>query len=393
MIPQARTVGAVLVKRSIHRTTTGLNIYKNGKAIILTLNRPKALNSLDTAMCADLKSLLLQWRDEDEGRRPLLFVVKGAGDRSFCAGGDVKAVWQELQEMRTRSQSVGTGARGSLHVDFFRTEYEMNYLLGTTTIPQVSLWNGIVMGGGVGISVLGKYRVATEKTIFAMPETAIGLFPDVGSSYWLPKLKPAGFGLYMGLSGARLEASDLIQTEIATHFVLSSHLENLESDLSKIDDSRQVDQILATFHLKSLPFLKTSNAVLPLSAVKITDVFASHDDEPDVRLEKILEKLSARARTCSWSKDTLERISNMSRTSLLLTQLQLKRGATMTLKECLEMEFRLMMRCIAAPDFTEGIRAVLIDKDHSPRWVSTPNSQGLRDYFSNLEKAENELAL
>jgi enoyl-CoA hydratase/carnithine racemase len=139
------------------------------KTCILTLNRPKALNSLDTAMCADLKSLLLQWRDEDEGRRPLLFVVKGAGDRSFCAGGDVKAVWQELQEMRTRSQSVGTGARGSLHVDFFRTEYEMNYLLATSLVPQISLWDGIVMGGGVGVSMYGRYRVATEKTVFAMP--------------------------------------------------------------------------------------------------------------------------------------------------------------------------------------------------------------------------------
>ncbi len=162
----------------------------------IELNRPKALNALSLDMCHQMKALLKN-DINGEGSDVAAFIVKGAGGKAFCAGGDVRAIYTELGECSKNGIRIGTGQPGFLHTDFFRHEYIMNYLLGTSIVPQISLWDGIVMGGGVGISVLGEFRVATEKSLFAMPETAIGLFPDVGSSAWLPHLED-GYGNYIG---------------------------------------------------------------------------------------------------------------------------------------------------------------------------------------------------
>ena len=360
-------------------------------AVSLTLNRPKALNALDGPMCQEVKDALLRWR-RDPGDRPSVFVVKGAGGKAFCAGGDVKTVWQELQDLRSTaspSTAIGSGTRGSVHSDFFRVEYEMNYLLGTSEVPQVSLWDGIVMGGGVGISALGKYRVATEKTLFAMPETAIGLFPDVGSSYWLPLLEPRGFGLYMGLTGARLRAADLLNSGVATHYVTSDLIGDLECSLSAVSASTAVKDILDGFHARSIASIDASKSVLPKQAQRIADTFGSASG-----VAQVIEALQSDA--SDWSKETLSLISKMSPTSMLVTYEQLKRGKSRPLQECLEMEFRLMMRCMSAPDFTEGIRAVLIDKDHSPKWnpkaVSDVTQEQCSNYFEPLPTG-NELKL
>ena len=144
-----------------------------GKSIVLNLNRPKALNSLDNEMCDDISNKILSWH---ENELPNVFIVKGNGGKSFCAGGDVKSIANKLEQPNKNAEN------------FFRSEYKMNYLLGTSKVPQVSLWDGIVMGGGVGLSVYGKFRIATEKSLFAMPECAIGIFPDVGASWFLPRL-------------------------------------------------------------------------------------------------------------------------------------------------------------------------------------------------------------
>lgn len=195
--------------------------------LIVDLNRPKALNSLTTEMCKDMRHLLLSKinppasagvKKEDAVGA---FIVKGKGGKAFCAGGDVKTIWQGLMTSPDYEADK-----------FFRTEYYMNYLLGTSNAPQVSFWDGIVMGGGVGISIFGEFRVATEKTMFAMPETAIGLFPDVGSSAWLPHLED-GYGAYIGLTGSRLGPADLVHTNIATHFINSDKLADVERDIEK----------------------------------------------------------------------------------------------------------------------------------------------------------------
>ena len=368
-------------------------VFERSSANMATilLNRPKALNALNIDMCAGMKSHLLDWRGNLQP--PHLFVLKGAGGKAFCAGGDVKTVWQELHD-RGASIPIGTGERGLVHTDFFRQEYEMNYLLGTSKVVQVSLWDGIVMGGGVGISVLGAFRVATEKTMFAMPETAIGLFPDVGSSSWLPHLKPTGFGLYMGLSGARLRAADLLATGIATHFISSEKLPELESALASLETTSdsahmRVKTLLQSFHEQSIPNMDTSQGILPRYASNITATFGSTACSP----EDILRTLEANAPTCTWSRETLQLISKMSPTSLQLTCRQLQEGQGKNLGECLEMEFRLVMRCMAAPDFKEGIRALLVDKDHNPKWQpATSRDDKMQGYFAPLVP-HNELNL
>jgi enoyl-CoA hydratase/carnithine racemase len=171
-------------------------VSQNKQLLIVELNRPKALNALSLEMCNQIKTLLLE-RINSENSTVGAFLLKGSGEKAFCAGGDVKSIWQELINMKNNQSTIGNGKPGFLHTDFFRQEYIMNYLLGTSLKPQISIWNGIVMGGGVGVSVLGEFRVATEKSMFAMPETAIGLFPDVGSSAWLPHLAD-GYGNYIG---------------------------------------------------------------------------------------------------------------------------------------------------------------------------------------------------
>lgn len=236
-----------------------VRVTQQNKLLVLELNRPKALNSLSMEMCTEIKSLLLE-KINTPASDVAAFIVKGSGGKAFCAGGDVKAMWSELmtagQENSIPLALVGSGKPGYLHTDFFRQEYIMNYLLGTSLKPQVSLWDGIVMGGGVGLSVLGEFRVATEKSLFAMPETAIGLFPDVGSTAWLPHL-PDGYGAYIGLTGARLGPADLIHTGIATHFISSARLAAVEAEMAQAlpldpaESRKHIKAVLDSFQAQS----------------------------------------------------------------------------------------------------------------------------------------------
>jgi enoyl-CoA hydratase/carnithine racemase len=197
------------MKRFSTETGSELSLLwrKHGRVAIAHLNRPKVLNSLSIDVCKEMNGHLIEWKRATT-HDVTAFILKSTSEKAFCAGGDVKAIWTAA-EARRGSADLGTGNPGSLETDFFREEYTMNYLLGTSPIPQVSLWNGIVMGGGVGISIFGNFRVATEKALFAMPETTIGLVPDVGGSFWLPHIQPAGAGLYVGLSGCRLGKIDV----------------------------------------------------------------------------------------------------------------------------------------------------------------------------------------
>lgn len=232
-------------------------VKKLGKSATLTLNRPKALNALNSEMCNIVKQSLNLWNKNmnqtdvkvdtsllpaDAPEKVTSFLMNSSSEKAFCAGGDVRQLWDDCMDA-TKTDTLGLGHRDRISANFFVEEYEMNYMLGTSTIPQVSVWNGITMGGGVGISVLGDFRIATEKTLFAMPETAIGLFPDVGSSAWLPHLAP-GVGEYIGLTGVRLGPGDLVFTGIATHYIPSSKLGELEQKIAEsqadsTDESRK----------------------------------------------------------------------------------------------------------------------------------------------------------
>merc|ERR1712137_794272 len=186
-----------------------------GNKCLITLNRPKALNALNLNMIRQITPALKKWQAEEK----VLVLIKGTGGKAFCAGGDVRTIVESRHDPNS-----------TLAQDFFSEEYQLNYLISTLEIPYIALIDGITMGGGVGLSVHCHYRVATERTLFAMPETAIGFFPDVGGTYFLPKLK-GKLGLFLGLTGYRLKGADVYHAGIATHALNSTNLGEIEQEL------------------------------------------------------------------------------------------------------------------------------------------------------------------
>lgn len=286
-------------------------------------------------------------------------IIKGAGEKSFCAGGDVRTVVE------------GSVADGK---EFFRNEYRNNELIGNYKKPYIAIIDGITMGGGVGLSVHGKYRVATERTLFAMPETAIGLFPDVGGGFFLPKM-PGNMGAYLGLTGFRLKGRDVQKAGVATHYVESSSLADLEAELVNCKNAMQIDKVLQKFTPKD-----TTEFVLQPHLAQIEKAFSGET------VEEILKRLHADG--SEWAMSTLKLLSKMSPTSLKVTLRQLQLGKSMTLRECLQMEFRLAAHCCINSDFKEGVRALLIDKDQQPKWnpdqVEKVTQDHVNRFFSPL---------
>mmetsp|Transcript_39229 Transcript_39229/g.122752 ORF Transcript_39229/g.122752 Transcript_39229/m.122752 type:complete len:310 (-) Transcript_39229:127-1056(-) len=300
---------------------------------------------------------------------------------------------------------------------FFRMEYKMNRRVGTNATPQVSLWNGIVMGGGVGASVHGAARVATDTTMFAMPETAIGLFPDVGGSRWLPRL-PQGpaVGLFLGLTGARMSAGDLLAFGVATHYCPAEQLPQLEAALIDAADAAPQgdlaaaaafvdDAITAAGAGGAEPPVSKLEPVLPYIEEFFGSAFATGQAASAAGpghagvegLKSLLENLEAAAAGSSdkaeWAAKTLKTLGRMSPTALAVTTEQLVNGLELpSIDECLQMEFRLALRC-ATPDgdFFEGVRALLMDKDNSPTWNAAPAASDVAAYFAPLGESVSEL--
>ncbi|KAK2849672.1 hypothetical protein Q7C36_008455 [Tachysurus vachellii] len=338
---------------------------KVGNSGVITLNRPKALNALNLSMIRLLYPQLKKWENDPETD---LVIIKGAGDKAFCAGGDIRAV--------TEAGKVGD----SLAQDFFREEYILNNTIGTYRKPYVALIDGITMGGGVGLSVHGRFRVATEKTLFAMPETAIGLFPDVGGGYFLPRLQ-GKLGLFLALTGFRLKGRDVQRSGVATHFVQSEKLSALEKDLSclKSPSAGDVAAVLDTYQEQS-----ALDSEKPFVLQQHTDAINRLFDCSNV--EEILEKLQKDQ--SAFAQKQAETLSKMSPTSLKLTFRQLQAGAGLSLQEVLVMEYRLSQACMRGHDFYEGVRAVLIDKDQRPKWkpatLAEVSEQCVEDSFASL---------
>ncbi len=303
-----------------------------GRAGFVTLNRPRALNSLTLPMIEAMDARLAAWAT-DPGID--VVVVRGAGERAFCAGGDVRAIWQ-------------AGKDGDpLTRDFFRAEYRLNRRIKIYPKPYVALMDGITMGGGVGVSVHGRIRVATERTLFAMPETRIGLFPDVGGSHFLPRLE-GKLGLYLGLTGARLKAADALHAGIATHYVESARLQDVEVALADGD----VTLTGLTGDPGPAPLAKHRAAIdRCFAGVTVEGIMAALEDEGG-----------------EWAATALEALRGASPTSLKITAEELRRGAKLDFDGSMTMEFRLSQACLARHDSYEGIRAALIDKDNAPQW-------------------------
>ncbi|KAL9967456.1 hypothetical protein ACROYT_G025678 [Oculina patagonica] len=338
------------------------------KVGVITLNRPKALNALNLNMIRQIYPVLQKW---DVDPAVSLVMIKGTGDRAFCAGGDVRAIAE-------------AGKKGDeLTKVFFKEEYMLNHAIGTLQTPYVAFINGITMGGGVGLSVHGRFRVATESTVFAMPETAIGLFPDVGGGYVLPRMK-GKLGLYLALTGQRLKGYDVKHAGVATHFVTSEKLTDLESSLLKLTDPQlnSVQEVLDDYD-------KTcSEGQKEFVLEKYTQQIDSCFDRPT--LEEILQALKEDG--SEWALKQTEILNKMSPISMKITLRQLQEGAKLSLGDCLKMEYRLTQRCMEDNDFYEGIRAVLVDKDNSPKWkpsnIEAVSKEKVDSYFATLGDRE-----
>ncbi|KAM6178386.1 3-hydroxyisobutyryl-CoA hydrolase, mitochondrial [Rhynchocyon petersi] len=340
-------------------------LEKEGCGGVITLNRPKLLNTLTFNMIQRIYPQLKKW-EQDPGT--FLILIKGAGDKAFCAGGDIRVI----------SESVK--AKQKLFEEFFRVEYSLNNAIASCQKPFVALMNGITMGGGVGVSIHGKFRVATEKTVFAMPETAIGLFPDVGGGYFLPRLQ-GKLGFFLALTGFRLKGRDVHKAGLATHFVDSEELDLLEKDLVTLNapSKENIAHVLETYHAKS-KIDQEKPFILEEHMDKINSCFSGNT------IEQILENLQQDG--SSFALEQLKIMKKMSPTSLKISLRQLTEGSSKTLQEVLTMEYRLSQACMRGHDFHEGVRAVLIDKDPSPKWkpadLKDVTDEDLNQYFKSL---------
>tara|TARA_B110000008_G_scaffold203297_1_gene201950 strand:+ start:333 stop:1370 length:1038 start_codon:yes stop_codon:yes gene_type:complete len=313
-------------------------IQKDNAAII-TLCRAKYLNTLTFEMINKIHKHL---KAISKNNNIHMVIFKGEGDRAFCAGGDVKSFYEE------RSTN-----KNQLRKNFFYKEYKLNYIIKKYKKPIISFVNGICMGGGVGIAMHSNITVVSEKVTFAMPETAIGLFPDVGSGKILSKLKN-NIGYYIGLTGKRLGSADLINLKLANYCIKYENFEQVVASLIKVKTKRSIINILEKYSLK------TKSLLFPILNKKIFKIFKHNDIEDIIKsLENNNEK---------WSQEALISLKKMSPTSLKITLKQIKYAKNLSFKNNLIMEYRLSQACMGGFDFYEGVRALLIDKDFKPNW-------------------------
>ncbi len=306
-----------------------------GRIAVITLNRPQALNALTQAMCNAIRPQLARWASDD---MIAAVIIKADGAKAFCAGGDVVSLSH-------------AGKAGSQDwEDFFCDEYRLNYAIATYPKPYIALIDGIVMGGGVGVSVHGRYCIASENYIFAMPETAIGLIPDVGSTYALAQL-PGNIGLYLGMTGARLKAADALAVGLCTHYVPSDQHTALLGALIAAPD--MIEATLARFHQDACDSRIMSKQPL------IDNHFAEDS------VESIMNSLSIGD---DWAVGVRDILLKMSPTSLKLTHLAIRAAIGDSLESCLRREYRIVYQIKSGHDFYEGVRAQLIDKDRQPIW-------------------------
>ena len=307
---------------------------RDGRIGRITLNRPRTLNALDLGMIRAFARALSDWSGHPAVHA---VVVDGAGGRAFCAGGDIKGV---------RAHALG-GETGAVET-FFAEEFALNGMIAAYPKPYIALIDGVCMGGGIGLSVHGAACVTTEFGLFAMPETAIGYFPDVGTTYILPRL-PGAIGYYLGLTGTRLHGADAVHAGLATHFVPRGRLSALSEALAQDGAS-----------------------VLPAFAEKLPDFsLAPQRDAIDrcfaaETVQQVVYRLGQE--TGGWAEQTREELGRMSPASLCWSFEMIKLGAERSLHDCLRAELVLTRSVCRHPDFLEGVRAVVVDKDRRPSW-------------------------
>lgn len=330
----------------------------------LTLNRPDALHALNLGMCETILAALRVWAQDSSIH--LVVIDHAEGTRGFCAGGDIAM-------LRDSGMSDGSEARA-----FFAEEYRMNAAIKAFPKPYLALMDGVTMGGGVGLSVHGSHRVATERTLFAMPETGIGLFPDVGGGWFLPRLR-GELGTWLALTGARLKGVDVAAARVATHFLPSELIPNLKRQIANADFSAGAAEMLGEL-LSRMTHAVPAGSFEP-HIERINSCFA-YD-----RAEDIVAALEADG--SDWALEQAQTIRTKSPETVKVALRQVRDGAACeTFEDNMRMEYRIGWRKVQSADFIEGVRAVIIDKDHTPVWAPATleevSEEAVAQYFAPL---------
>ena len=340
-------------------------VERVGCVLRLRLNRPKPIHALNLNMVTIITEGLLAALKDSTCNCVLIDHFSGRG---FCAGGDIGML----------AKSGATDSEDARA--FFFAEYRLNHLIHSFPKPIISFLDGITMGGGVGISVHGKYRVITPNTVFAMPETGIGLFPDVGGSWFLPRLK-GRIGLWLALTGARLKAGDCIRAGIGTQFVSGENVETLKHGVISYYNGASDKAPNSTCETAPDPILLNDE-----NLDKINKYFAPDD------VSQILALL-ANSTSDDWAQEQLAILKTKSPQTLVVSALELRLGAQTTdFAQNMQMEYRIGSRVISLNDFQEGVRALIFDKDNNPNWqpksVEAVDSELIERIFSPLPKTE-----
>ena len=336
-----------MAQENVNAADGGIVFSNDGGFARVTLNRPKALNALTQTMAVALDTQLKAWQADDSVHA---VAIKGAaredGRVPFCSGGDIRFLHQQQNDPERQ-----------FAITFYEQEYRLNTLVFRFPKPYVALIDGVVMGGGVGISFHGSHRVMSEHALFAMPETGIGLFPDVGATYFLPRC-PGRMGLYMGLSGARIGVADALYLGLATHHVPSARMAAFESALAAADLSgaagSAIETVLTEFSADS------GDAALAARQEEVDRCFAGDS------VAAILANLAEEG--TEWAEETRATLLEKSPTSLKITYRQLTQYSALDFEAAMKIEYRMAIRCNFSHEFYEGIRAQIIDKDRQPKW-------------------------
>lgn len=338
---------------------------KRGIVGHVLLNRPKALNALTLDMAVKLRHQLSDWAVDDD---VYAVTIEGEGEKGFCAGGDIR--WLHDTGKKDPKEAA----------EFYREEYLTDAAVFHFPKPYIAFIDGIVMGGGVGISVHGSQRIAGDRTLFAMPETGIGLFPDVGGSYFLPRMR-GKLGMYLGLTGARLKAADSLYAGVATHYIPSEAQAGVIEACAAATSSAQIKDILAHAHKDPGP--------APIAALQgdIDRLFGGAD------VRSIFTALDQEG--SEWAAKQVSILRSKSPTSLKVTFEQLTRGAAMSFDDVMRMEMRMAAHVMEGHDFYEGVRATIFEKGGTPAWkparIEDVTAEAVQSYFAEIGDRELEL--
>lgn len=346
------------------------------------LNRPKKLNSLNASMIRKIVPRMVEWEKSDMAN---VIVMKGAGEKAMCAGGDVTALAQYNQE----------GSDGwQKSADYFGLEYKLDHYIATYPKPYIAFMDGITMGGGVGLSIHAPFRIATEKTVFAMPETTIGFFPDVGASFFLPRMN-GSVGTYLALTSERLTGPNVFYSGIATHYLHSSTLPEVENRLAELrfQDSdpmwQRLNRISETLEEFStgLPF--DQPMLIGGGLRKAIDRCFNKNNVDDI----ITALKEERGEFEEWAQKQLATLTKRSPTSVHATLRQMRLGGSWNIAETFQKEHQIATKFMQRPDFTEGVTALLVRKQ-APKWEpasleAIPASENVAEPFFQFDKDQN----